>query len=229
MNPESCGPDEVGGRDAAVGEGQLGGVRAVPADLLQASDDAEPGGVARDHDQRDPAEARPPGAHPDHDPVGARPGGDVDLRAVDHVLVAVALGPRAQRRDVRAPVGLGDRQGRDRPALEDRPDEPLDLLAVAGGDHVRQRDAVGEQAGGQAPAGPGLDQLLGHHQAVDEVTAAAADLLGEAEAQQPGGGRALVQGPGDLAGPLPLVEPGQHVAGDEVARQLAQRPCAQVC
>ena len=49
---------------------------------------------------------------PDDDQVGALAGGDVDLLAVQDVLVAVELGRRADRRRVRAGLGLGDRHRR---------------------------------------------------------------------------------------------------------------------
>ena len=50
--------DEVGRRHAHVDEGQLGGVRAVPAHLGQAAVDGEPGRALLDDEQADAGMAR---------------------------------------------------------------------------------------------------------------------------------------------------------------------------
>ena len=83
------GADEVGLRHAHVGVGQLGGVGGPPAHLVQLAGDLEAGRALLDHEQRNPGGTGPAGAHRGDDVVGAHPGGDVGLGAVDHVVIAV--------------------------------------------------------------------------------------------------------------------------------------------
>ena len=82
--------DQVGRRNPHVGVGQLGGVRGAPAHLVQLAGDLETRCALVDHDQRHPGRAGAAGARRGHDVVGAHPGGDVGLGAVDDVVVAVA-------------------------------------------------------------------------------------------------------------------------------------------
>ena len=80
-------------------------------------------------------------------------------------------------------------------------DEPVDQVGVPGGHDVRQRDGVGEQRREQSGGGTGLDHRLHRRDDVDEVAALPADLLGEADAQQPGGRGLAVQGAGSRPPP----------------------------
>ena len=77
-----------------------------------------------------------------HDEVGAGAVGDEDLRAVDHVLVAVAARGRADPGDVGAGAGLGDPEAADLLALD--PGDEVALLLVLGAEHLdRRQDHVG--------------------------------------------------------------------------------------
>ena len=178
------GADEVGRRHARVDVGQLGGVRGAPAHLVQLAGDLETGCALLDHQQRNPGRARAAGAHRGDDVVGAHPRGDVGLGAVDDVMVTVARRRGAQVPDVGAAAGFGDGQRSDLLAGQCRPHERVDQLLVAGGDHVRHRDATGEQRRENPTGSAGLVQLLADDHRVGAVAAAAADRLGEVRAQQ---------------------------------------------
>src|SRR5581483_5040146 len=68
-----------------------------------------------------------------------------DLLAVEHVVIAVAVGPRLQRRQVRAGVGLAEQLAPDLASVQQRRQPALLLLL----------GAAGEQ-GGPGPADAGL-------------------------------------------------------------------------
>ena len=67
-------------------------------------------------------------------------------------MVAVANGGGAKVPHVRASAGFGNRQRADQFATQGGPDERVDQPLVTAGDHVRHRDADGEQRG-EHPAG----------------------------------------------------------------------------
>jgi hypothetical protein len=97
-------------RDAHVLEEELGRIRCMLAQLLQAATDAEARELFRlQHHQRHAAAAGFTGAHRHHQQVGSEAVGDEGLGAVDHVALAVAPGAGAHRLRVRAAAGLGDR------------------------------------------------------------------------------------------------------------------------
>ena len=216
------GADQVGRRHARVDVGQLGGVRGPPAHLVQLAGDLESGCALLDHQQRNPRRARAAGAHRGDDVVGAHPGGDVGLGAVDDVVVAIQHRRGAQMPDVGTAAGLGDGQRADLLAGQRRPDERVDQPLVARGDHVRHRDAAGEQRGEDAAGRAGLVQLLADDHRVGAVAATAADRFGEARAQQAGRPGAPVQVARQVAGALPLVDVGQDLAFGERAHRLSQ-------
>ena len=128
----------------------------------------------------------PAGADRGGDEVGAHPGGDERLGAVDDVAVAVAAAPWCAGRatsepppgsviasdPIVSPARVGRTNRSTRSALPRR-------------DDVRQRDAAGEQRRQQARGRPGLGERLGHRQRVEERPAGAAELLGDAEPEQP--------------------------------------------
>ena len=131
--------------------------------------------------------------------------------------------------DVGAAAGFGDGQAADLLAAQGGPHPAVDLPLVAGGDHVRHRDAAGEQRG-EHPAGrPGVMHLLADDHGVGAVAAAAADRLGEARAEQPGLAGLAVQFAGQFAAALPLVEVRQDVAFGERAHGLSQLLRARGC
>src|SRR5699024_357055 len=111
-----------------------------PAHLVEFAADLEAGCALLDHQQRHPGGPVPAGlvggagAHRGDHVVGAHPGGDVGLGAVDDVVVAVAYRAGAQVAHVRAAVGFGDRQRADLLAGERGCDPAVDLVRVPGGD-----------------------------------------------------------------------------------------------
>src|SRR6266545_1687295 len=137
----------VARRHPDVHKGQLGSVRAVPAQLLQAAGDREARRGLVDHEQVDVARLGP---HRGGDEVGPGAAGDVGLRAVHDVHIAVPAGVGPDGGHVGAGVRLGDGQRADRLAGQRGSGVPLDQRSVAGGDDVRQRDAMREQGGDQS-------------------------------------------------------------------------------
>ena len=125
-----------------------------------------PGRVHRHEEQREAVVAGVGvGLGDEHDHVRAVAVGDVRLRAVDDVLVAVAHGARLDRGDVGARVGLGDPQAEDL------------LAAIAGAGHCCFCSSVpNARIGGIAmsvctaspiarPPRAGARDLLGEHEA----------------------------------------------------------------
>lgn len=136
------------------------------------------------------------------------------------ITVADSGGPQVA--DVGTAAGLGDGQRTDFVAGQCRPDERVDEPLIARGDHVRHRDAAGEQRREHAARGPGLMRLLTDDHRVSAIAAPAADRFGEAGAQQPGGPGAAMQVARQFAAALPLVDVGQNFAFGEGAHRLSQ-------
>ena len=125
------------------------------------------------------------GLRDEHDQVGAVAVGDVGLRAVDHVVVAVAHRARLDAGDVGAGVRLGDAEARDLLAL-DRRHQVLLLLLVGAELVQRRRRHVGVHADAHGHAGAvGVRHLLGEHEVAVEVAALAAVLLGKESPRKP--------------------------------------------
>ena len=161
-------------------------------------------------------------------PVGRGGAGGPDLLAVDHPLVAVALGPGADAGHVRAGVGLAHADAPHRRAGDD-PGQPAGPLLV--GAELQQARAhlpVGEPGGGDR--GADADQGLEHHEPLEHERPPAAVLDRPGHAQPAAGAQLLGEGPvvagdpgvlGDL-GPLGgrqahlegLVAQGQQVGGE---------------
>ena len=144
------GAEQVRGRDPAVGEGDRGGVGGPDAELVLEALDHHAGGALLDDERLDrgPAE-RLVQRRPDDHAVGALARGDVDLLAVDDVLVAVLDGGGADARGVRAGARLGDRHRR--PGAG----QPLLLLVVRDGGDRGVAQALprhAQQQRGVAPA-----------------------------------------------------------------------------
>src|SRR5690606_27888996 len=155
--------------------------------------------------------------------VGACTRGDVELRTVDDVLVAVTTRGRADVRDVGAAAGLGDRERTDRATLERGTREPLDQVGVARRDDVRGGDAVAEQRRDQARRTTGEDDLLEDREHVEGGAARAAVLLCDRGAEQARVGGLAMQFARDLAGALPLVQVGDDLLAREVGGELTER------
>ena len=110
--------------------------------------------------------------------------------------------------DVRTSAGFGDRQRADLLAAQGRPHVGVDESLVPGRDHVRHRDAAGEQRGEHSAGSAGLVHLLADDHRVGAVTAVTADRLGETGAEQSRHGGFAVQVAGQLADAFPLVDVG---------------------
>ena len=137
-----------------------------------------------DEEQRDPVVARVGiGLRDQEDEV--RPGavGDEGLRAVDHVVVAVADRLGSDARDVGAGARLGDPEAADLLALDPR--HEVALLLLLGAQQVdRGQDHVGlHREAHVGPARARVAHALGADQRVVVVAALSAVLLREAEAE----------------------------------------------
>ena len=110
--------------------------------------------------------------------------GDERLRAVDHVLVAVADRGGADAGDVGAGARLGDPEAADLLALD--PGHEVALLLLLGAEQVdRRQDHVGlDREAHVGAARAGVAHALGADQRVVVVAALAAVLLREAEAEE---------------------------------------------
>ena len=113
--------------------------------------------------------------------------------------------------DIGAPAGLGNSQRADQLAGQRRADERVDQPRIAGRDHVRHRDAAGEQRCEHAARDTGPVQLFADHHRVGAVAAPAADLLREVRPEQSGGACAPVQFARQLTDPFPLVDVRQDL------------------
>ena len=216
-------PDQVLHRHPDIGEGQLGGVGGSPAHLGQLPADLEAGCALLDHQHRDPRRARAAGADRGHHVVAAHRRGDVGLGAVDDVVVAVADRGGAQVADVGAAARFGDGQRADQFTAQGGLDELLDQSRIAGGDHVRHRDTDGEQRRENPAGSAGLVQFLADDRHVGRIAALAADLLGEADAEQAGLRRARGSARGAARRSAPT---RRRAAGSRVRRRRAPTSAA---
>src|SRR6185503_18590806 len=147
---------------AHVLEHDLGGLRGADAELVFLLAHGQAGRALLDHERglAAVAERRVDGRDDDVD-VGDAAVGDEDLGAVQDPLVALAPRGGAQRLDVRAGAGLGDRVGAEPDLVaeaEDRGDPAGDLLGRArGGDPGRGQR---RRLDGQGDAGAAPVQLL---------------------------------------------------------------------
>ena len=159
------------------------------------------------------------GAHGQPDVVGLVGARGEDLGAVDDVLVAVAHGPRAQRRQVGARLGLGVADGEVELAGEDLGQEER-LLLLGAEAHDRRPHRVDGDEGERGAGAPGLveeDELVGGRPALS------AELGRPPDAEPP----VLADLAHDLAPGLAalaaLGQPGPHLVGQQlgvVATQL---------
>ncbi len=113
--------------------------------------------------------------------------------------------------DVGAAAGLGDGQRTDQLTGQRRANELLDQPLVAGSDHVRHRDAAGEQGGEHATGYAGLMQLFADDHRVGAVATTAADLFGEVRAQQARFSCGAVQFAWQQTAAFPLVDVRQDL------------------
>jgi hypothetical protein len=81
--------------------------------------------------------------------------------------------------DIGAAAGLGDGQRADQLAGQCRADELVDQSCIAGCDHVRHRDAAGQQRREDAAGDTGLVQLFADDHSIRAISATATDRFGE--------------------------------------------------
>ena len=186
--------------------------------------------VHRHDDLADALVGRPVSRGPADQVAVVGDGGEArpDLLAVDHPLVAVAAGRRAQRGEVTAGFRFGHP---DRPrclAAQDAGQELVALVLAAEGDQRRTHLTIGEPH--RRDRCPGDDQLLADDQPVDRRAATTAVFGRPGEADPP----ALGELAGDLrrvpVDPRVVVSPeaadgvGGEVAGLLTQRLLLRRP-----
>jgi hypothetical protein len=138
-------------------------------------------------------------------------------------VVTDPLGAGGDPRDVGAAAGLGDRERADEVAGQRGAYERLDEVGVTARRDVRQRDPGGEEAGHQSAGRTGVEHRLLHRDRVEQVAATAADLLGEADADQPQLPGRAVQGARDLARVLPVLQVRHDLTAYELGGGRAQR------
>ncbi len=217
--------EQVGRRHPDVGERQLRGVLHLAAHFVQFAAPFEAGHTVLDHQQAQPATAVlrvGRGARDHNDQVGLDAAGDERLRAVEHVVLAVANRGRPHTGEIRAGArfGHGDRgeQGAGR-----QPGEPsLSLRGVGIVEEIRQ-DHVELRAHRRQRHQGARRFLLQHHVVAVVGQAGAPVLLGDGHAQHPQRAQFLEHLAGHPAGLLPCGVIRDDPLLDEVAGQLAKR------
>ena len=157
-----------------------------------------------------------------HDEVRAHAVGDVGLLAVHHPAAVDRRGARAQRRDVRAGVGLGDRERPDPLAADRRHEVALLVLLAAELPDRRRRDVDVRADPRRGPARADSRELLDEHRLVQVVAALAAVLRRVLQAEQALRRELredLVREPAVL---LPLLRVRRQLAVEEAADRRAQ-------
>ena len=219
-NPPTSPTTFVGGH-AHVVEDELAGVDAAHAHLVVGAADRDAGPRALDDEARDVvvlAGVGGTGLGEHAVPVGLHDARHPALGAVEHPVVAVAHGLGAHADDVAAGLRFREPEAGALLAGRDRPDVLL-LLLLAARDQHRARSAGGVSSSISAAVFEYLATSSIAMREAEDPGAAAAVLLGDDEAEQPGVAEDLedvlrVGGVGvDLAGP----------GRDLVLRQLAHR------
>eukprot|EP01137_Pigoraptor_chileana_P021862 Opistho-2@86090 len=214
----ALGADEVFDGDAAILEDHLGGRRSVPAELFLGRAEAEARRVLFDDEAADPLRLFLAGAdHADVDVVitGAR---DELLRAVQHIMVAVALRRRLERRGVGPRTRFGEAIARDLLHADEVGQEArLDLGPAETvdhpGRHIVDRD-IG--AGRGAAIGHRLHDQRRFHPAEPDAARFLADV-NRAEAQL---ARRLPHVDGIMMFLVPFGREGRDAVGGEFARHI---------
>ena len=159
-------------------------------------------------------------ARQQQDLLGLQRLGDPDLAAVDDVAAVVASGERLDPGRVEAGVRLGDAEADVQVAGDDpRQRRLLELLGAVHDHRVHPEDRHVHAAGAVHPGAGGRD-LLEQQRGLEDPEAAAAVLLGHADAEPAGVGERLVELPGELVLGV-LLEPVLLV---EAGGQLGDRP-----
>ena len=201
-------------------EVQLGGVGGVQAHLVELAAAGEALHAALDDQQREALVAGIGiGAGHDDDQVGVDARGDERLGAVEDPVVAVAHRRGLDAGQVAAGAGLGHRDRADELAGDVAGQPPLLLLVVGQVREVRADDVVlqAQPRGGRTELGELLDDDRVEPEVVD---AAAAELLGQVEPDQPVFACGHVGFAVDEALALPLLDVRRAFLLEELARGL---------
>ena len=142
------------------------------------------------------------GHREDRDEVRDGAVADEPLRAGDDVVVAVADGAGAERRDVGAGLGLGQGEG-DQVLPGRQPRDPAAVLFGGPGEQQRQATELLDRQD-QAGRGARPAELLDGQADGEELAAEAAVLDRERQGQDVLGGQQLAEVLGELAGPVDL-------------------------
>ena len=213
---------KVGDRHAKVGEKQLGGVLRLAADFFQHAAALKAGAIGFHQDQADPARAGVRvGLAGQHQQVGAEPGGDEHLLAVDDVVIAVAQRGGAHRRHIAAAGWLGHAQRHHDLALR-HGRKPAALLRLRPVMHEIGRDDVRMQVEGRA-GGAGARHLLDHDGTEQKISSGAAIRFRHAGAKQPKFAGYLPDRARHDPGFLPFRVMGGDFGGDEAANLVAEQ------
>ena len=129
----------------------------------------------------------------DHEEIRDRAVADEPLGPVDDVVLAVADGPGAGGRDIRARLGLGQGEG-DELFAAGQLREPAGLLLVRAGDRDRERAELLDRED-QSGRGAGPAELFDGETDAQELAAEAAVLLRERERQDVVVGEEAAAGP----------------------------------
>ena len=208
--------DEIGGRHRDVVERDLRGVDECMPSFSSRRETRHARQRRVDDEQRHAVVARVGiGLGDEREEVRTRAVGDEHLAAVDAPDVAVARRAGADRGDVRAGVGFGDRDRADLRARDRGPQPALALVVGAelgerGRGHVRlHRDGHRDRA--RAAAG----QLLDEDEPGGEVAAAAAPAGREVQAEEAELAAAAEDVVGKVPGVFPLDDVRSHLGVDE--------------
>ena len=174
-----------GPRHPVVAEGDLAALDALVAELGQVAADLEAGAVLAQQDAH--AAVRRVGARVGADQDGQQRAaagvGDPRLRAVDDVVVAVLHGRGAQRLQVGAATGLGERH-RGAHLAGRHPGEVV-LLLLLGAHGEQQLGHHGVPAHGTGQAHPAARELLGDHRVAGGRDGDVAVRLGDRQPEDP--------------------------------------------
>ena len=174
-------------RHPAVGEDHLPGRLHVPAHLVLDRAEGKAGRVLRHDEGRDAFRPVGAGPHHGHVDVAVAGAGNELLGAVDHIVVAVAHGPRLQRRRIGAGARLGQAVAAQPFHRGQLRQETLPLFVAAEAvDHPAGHVVDGDE-GREAGAGP--RQRLEDQHGVEPAEAGAADIVARHRCRRSRAGR----------------------------------------
>jgi len=214
-------PKEVPGRHADILEAEVRRGDAPHAHLVIGPVDDHPRRVRIHHERADPLRPGPAGPGEHREVIGHGAPGDVDLVAVQDVVIAVAHGPGLEVCRIGAVVGFGQAECRLPFAAAER-GEPLLLLLGRPPEHDRPRWQAAEHQ-----HQPGAAFILRHffdsEAKGEDAVPGPSHRFRDGHAQEPGPLERVEEVVGVFAGFVDLLRPGRHhLAGDAARRVLDQ-------